>query len=141
MSDRSGYTLIELLVTVIIIAVISGLAINNYIRALQTGYERDIIMQIRMMQNALEIEERTTGSYPIANLNDRASINTALKLQIPDNNFFSSYQYTYFSGSGTPYYVIQVTTTSGWAVSYDHSTQRYYCSSSTCPTCTATSCS
>jgi len=140
MSNLKGYTLIELTVTVIVIAVIAGLALNNYLKALQTGYERDILMQLRLIQNTLEFEWRTKKTYPTTDLNDRDAINTALGLQIPQNDFFTSYKYTYYDGAGKPYYIIEIGTVSGWSVAYDDSGSRTYCSSGACPTCDATSC-
>ncbi len=142
MLRRPGYTLIELIVTVIIIAVISGLAINNFLRALEQGYERDAIMTMKVIASSLEIERRTQGHYPTTNLNGLNAINNALNLKIPGNDFINSYQYTYIpGGGGDPYYILDVGTVNGWSVSYDHSTLNHYCSAGTCPTCDASGCS
>lgn len=143
MSNKKAFTLIELTVTIVIIVIIAMSAFINYTRAFKQSYERDVLLRLRIMQNVMEVTKRKTSDYPTSNMTTLAELNTALGLQTPANTYYNSYAYTYTAPAVTPgvgTYTLAIGTTAGWAITYDSSTSKYYCSAGTCPTCTASTC-
>ena len=141
---QQAFTLIELIVTFIIIAVVATLASVRYSLSIGQAYEQDLLTQLRIINSVLEVERRTTGNYPTTNTSDTgpAAINAELDLEIPASSYYNSYIYTYIppGGPGSGSYTLRVGTVKGWAITYSRSGDSYVCSAGTCPTCLATGC-
>jgi len=137
---RRGFTLMELIITVILIGVIAGLALNNYFRVMQQGYERDAFFQLKTIQATLEYKKRKNGTYPTANMNSLAAINAGLDLQMPANSYYTGHQYIYLGGAPPGTYALRITTSAGWAIGYNQATDTYSCVAGSCPTCTGGGC-
>jgi len=141
-SRPKAFTLTEIIITIIIMAIIMTLASIKYTRTMAQSYEQDLLLQMRVINNMLEVERRMQGDFPTANMSTLNEINTTLQLQIPASNYYTSYAYVYTPPTGTPpgTYALTVGTKESWAITYSSTTGKYACSAGTCPSCTATSC-
>ena len=76
-----AFTLIELMVTVIIIGIIAGFGIPTYTKMIDRAKERDATMNLDIMREATRIYFAREGSYPPA-LANIAAINTTLNINV-----------------------------------------------------------
>ena len=79
---KEAFTLMELMIVIILIGIVVGLGLPNYMKSLKKAYERDIIMQFTYLHGALEIYHTKKGRYPITSVGDLAEINQALGTNI-----------------------------------------------------------
>lgn len=62
--ENRGFTLVELLIVVIILAVITGIAIPSYLALRNRARESATESEMRNIATALELAESDDGSYP-----------------------------------------------------------------------------
>lgn len=102
MIDRSGFTLMEIMIAIVIVGVVAAFAVPNYVKANNRAEERQMITNLRAIAAAQEIYKAQNGNYwpahvvvpPTAN-QGIAAINAALKLSI----LTSGAKYTYTCNS------------------------------------------
>lgn len=90
-AGRRGFTLVELLVTISIIATISAIGFLTYTTVLKQGRDAKRQSDLRAIQSALEQYRADQGSYPTA-LASLTTPKTYLN-QIPQDPLGSSYGY------------------------------------------------
>ena len=64
MSSRSGFTLVELLVVIVIIALLAGLLLPAIFRALCNGKNTRVVAEIQSLTQACAAYDVDMGSYP-----------------------------------------------------------------------------
>jgi len=141
---RKGFTLVETIIAVIIVAVIASFAILGYSDAVQKHTEQQIIMGLKTMYTGIRIRETSQGTYNKCNPScDIAAINSDLGLSIVEPNKVT-YQCVWDAGSAENRcrgdYVDGATT---WTVEVRPVSVGVdpYCSSgNNCPSCTAAGC-
>lgn len=69
---RKGFTLVELLIVIIIIAVLAAIAIPKFANSSQRSKEAALKADLRMYRNAVDLFRTDTGAYP-ATLEDLAA--------------------------------------------------------------------
>ncbi|HZH98509.1 MAG TPA: prepilin-type N-terminal cleavage/methylation domain-containing protein [Fimbriimonadaceae bacterium] len=63
---RSGFTLVELLIVIIVIAILGGIAIPKMRDSRQASQEASVRQQLKLLRNAVEQFEADTSRYPKA---------------------------------------------------------------------------
>lgn len=89
-SITAGFTLIEIMVTVIIVGVISSLALSNYFKVMEQSRCRNAQMNLITIHQAAIIKTTKTGTAAISGT-DLAAINSQLKLNIRNDDFTFNY--------------------------------------------------
>ena len=99
----TGFTLTEVLLTVVIISILTSMALPQYVKTVERAHERDAEANLMAIHAANRIFFTKTGSYfpppaafPPAVLNGPGGINETLRLSIVPNGF------TYQCSSGAP---------------------------------------
>ncbi len=91
-NPQTGFTMLELMVVVVIIAVIAGFAIPNYQRAVERSYLRTATANLQALHSVQQIYRTQNGNY--WGTGDVAAINTNLGLNIIESGM------TYTSTAG-----------------------------------------
>jgi type II secretory pathway pseudopilin PulG len=89
--NKTSFTIMEIMVTIVILALITAFAVPQYQKATQKARERDAAVQLISIHAANVLYESQTGSYlPAAGggLND---MNTGLGLRIMANGLIYNY--------------------------------------------------
>ena len=68
--QRNGFTLVEILVVVAIVALIATIGIPNLIRSRTTANESTVVGNLRTLTNGLAMYRSTTNAYPTSWLDD-----------------------------------------------------------------------
>ncbi|HEY3781074.1 MAG TPA: prepilin-type N-terminal cleavage/methylation domain-containing protein [Fimbriimonadaceae bacterium] len=63
-AKRRGFTLVELLVVVIIIAILAAIAIPKFTNASLRSKEASLRGELKMLRDAVELVKNDTGGYP-----------------------------------------------------------------------------
>ena len=66
LSNRKGFTLVELLVVISIIGILSAIAIPKFMDATKTARGAKIQADLRTLDSAIQIYAASAGSYPAA---------------------------------------------------------------------------
>ena len=66
LSNRKGFTLVELLVVISIIGILSAIAIPKFTDSTKTARGAKIQADLRTMESAFQIYYASAGSYPLA---------------------------------------------------------------------------
>lgn len=129
--NSKAFTLIELMVVFVVVALIAGFAIPTYDRAIRRSIERDAVVGLQAIRGALKIYKARYGSFPNVNLATYTDINTTLGINIVPNRV--DYIYTYNAG------ISSIEADAGdWIISLNDlaSTDPIGCTvAGTCPTC------
>jgi len=87
----SGFTLIELVVSMIVVSVIATIALVNYHKTLIIEHEREASTQLKIIYHANGLYKNKTGTYLPGFDLDLSAINSGLGLNIFSNNLTYSY--------------------------------------------------
>lgn len=68
-SERSGFTLIELVVVISILAILSGVLVPRVKDHMQAARDARRLADIKTIRNAIEQHYQDKGTYPVANTN------------------------------------------------------------------------
>jgi general secretion pathway protein G len=64
-SRRSGFTLVELLIVIIVIAVLAAIAIPKFVSASARSKESSLHADLKLVRNAVALFQNDTGYYPM----------------------------------------------------------------------------
>lgn len=98
-SNKSGFTLIELLVVIAVVVIIVTIVIANLTTSRQKGRDAQKVMNIKQIQNALQLYVTDNGNFP-AILAQLAPPNSNYISKIPTDPYGNNYRYAAI-GSGT----------------------------------------
>ena len=85
-SNKHGFTIMEILVVVIIVGIIAGFAIPNYGKSVEQGYLQDAMIQLSAIRSANQLYYAKTSTYwPPTSDRYVSAINTSLSLNIIEN--------------------------------------------------------
>lgn len=90
-SRNSGFTLMELMLVTIVIAIISGFALPNFSRAITKTRVRDAQAQLSAIYAANMIERATNGNFFNLNSTSIPTINTTLGINLVANGLTFAY--------------------------------------------------
>ncbi len=109
----SGFTLMEIIVTVIIVGVIASFAIPNYSRTINQTRAQDAIIQLSAIRSANQLYFAKTGTYwpTVAGSNLVSAINSALNLNIIQNGMVYDCQ-----GNGTTFTCTAINTSPAFTI-------------------------
>jgi len=62
--DERGFTLVEVLIVVILVAILAAIAVPKYIQAVKGARASDAKVQINAILNASKIYQQETGAWP-----------------------------------------------------------------------------
>lgn len=140
---NSAFTLVEIIVVVIIIAILATIGLMNFDKFLQRGRERDAVSQLRAIATALKVYEMRAKVFPDAGdagtlMNNRANINSTLFLSIMEHGM----TYSCADVGDLEYDCRATSDTHGWVlhVEQDGAGDVYdaHCFIGDCPTCDTT---
>lgn len=78
-----GFTLLEMLIVVVIIAVLAALALPNYFGMKEREYDRDAGANLKLIMAAQKIYRMETGVYDARAYGNIDTINNILRLSLP----------------------------------------------------------
>lgn len=64
MRARSGFTLVELLIVIVILAVLAAIAIPRFMNSGQRSKDASLKSDLKLVRNAVQIFQADTGAYP-----------------------------------------------------------------------------
>ncbi len=102
----SAFTLMEVMIVTIVVAIISGYALPNFTRAITKARVRDAQAQLSAIYAANMIERARNGSFFVLNSGVIATINTTLGINLVANGLVYNYNgaaaaFTATAGNGT----------------------------------------
>jgi prepilin-type N-terminal cleavage/methylation domain-containing protein len=62
--DERGFTLVEVLIVVILVAILAAIAVPKYIQAVKGARASDAKVQVNAILNSAKIFEQETGTWP-----------------------------------------------------------------------------
>ena len=104
MRKISGFTLAEVLITVVVLAVLAGLAMPNYFRTVEQSRTNEAVANLNIIRMGERIYKLNNGRYwpnPDATNGTLSDINTNLNIDL-DTKFYTTITVT-TSGSGTAF--------------------------------------
>ncbi len=85
---REGFTLLELMVTLVILGFTAGMALMTYGRTIEASHAQTAIDDLRAIKAAEEVQQsRSGGYYSLGNLNGAGAINGALRVNITSGDY------------------------------------------------------
>jgi len=130
--NRNAFTLMELMVTVIIIGIVAAFGIPNYTRSTERAAERDAVYNIKMLMEAYNLYVARQGGPPPANLNTTDEVNTTFSVNIIEQS-----GNTYKCYDDPPWgYTCEANNTDGWSVHFEGGWLVVHCGNNPdgCPT-------
>lgn len=126
-SSKSGFTLIEILVAMTIVAVLMGLALVSYQGARKSARDGKRKVDLEQVRSALEMCRADTGSYPAAIYNSVTCATSTYLSQTPKDPV-SQTNYYYLLGTANSYTLCAALEVSG----VDNSCGSATCGSTAC---------
>lgn len=85
MTDKKGFTLIELVVVIIIIGIFATVSFTHYVSTREKVLDKEAISNLKLIRDAERITKvETSNYYPTSgSVSDIAAINTNLSLMLP----------------------------------------------------------
>lgn len=128
--NSKAFTLTELIVAVVLVAMIATFAIPSYTKAINRAKEKDAVANLELIREAVRLYmSRTNGVVPpnLANIN---AVNTTLYLNVIGQGGNT------YACVNTNIYTCRVTNTDGWQVRFQFDTNNgaIACSIGPCPT-------
>ena len=62
--NRQGFTLVELLIVIIVIAVLAAIAIPKFVNSSARSKEASLHADLKLVRNAIQLFQNDTGCYP-----------------------------------------------------------------------------
>ena len=87
MTNKKGFTLIEIIIVMIIFGILTAVALPNYFTMLQQGAANAAQNNLLAIYNAQLNYYNTNNAYCLGPCDTLADINTNLALNLTDNNF------------------------------------------------------
>ncbi|MDP8260052.1 MAG: prepilin-type N-terminal cleavage/methylation domain-containing protein [Candidatus Gygaella obscura] len=85
---KEGFTLIELIIVIIILAIIAGIGIPGYVKTRESSIDREAKASLKIIQAAEDSYNLETGEYYISGAGFMTDlINSNLILRLNDNNW------------------------------------------------------
>ena len=98
-SGRRGFTLVELMITVVIVALLAAVAVPLYQRSVERARSAEAIAALGMIKNAMRVHKAETGTYSNAHFNDGTIVTVGGLLGIREDDllgrYFSASCYTF----------------------------------------------
>lgn len=88
---RSGFSLIEVIVIIVIIGILSAIALPSYNLSIAKAQEREAVLQLMALHTANNLYAAQNGNY-LDGPFDKDGINTRLNLNIIPNGMTYTYQ-------------------------------------------------
>jgi prepilin-type N-terminal cleavage/methylation domain-containing protein len=126
--DQRAFTLLELMITVILLGIVAGFGIPSYTKTLDRGRERDALFNLEIMREAVRMYIIREGGAPPA-LGNVGLINSTLGINIIEQEGNS------YDCSAVNTYSCWGRNTAGWQLSFrlDNGGD-VYCAAGSCPT-------
>jgi len=137
MKSLKAFTMIEMMITLIIMIVIAGYAVPSYNRSQERADERVMITNLRIISSALETYRNRNGDYPIFVDEDLEELNRVLNLSIMAQgvDYYCEVEDLgeYDCDADSPY---------GWEVEINDNRNNGdpYCDGGVCPSCDGNGC-
>ncbi len=101
---RNGFTLMELMITVVLLGILAAFALPNYGKSLSKAHERDAINQLSSINAANSIYFAHASRYlPGTNISESGPGNTGMNANLNLNIIPESLQYCYTATDATHY--------------------------------------
>ncbi len=104
-SAQKGFTLMEIMITVVIIAVLAGLAIPGYFNTVEVARSNEARTNLGILHMGLKVYRLNNGTYAAPGITSVATANTVLNLDMVSSN----YNLTAFAPNGAVGYVATFT--------------------------------
>ncbi len=102
-NNNNGFTIVELLVTISIIAMLSTIGFTGYQAVSKGGRDALRKTDLEQLRSAFEIYKSETGAYPQASETCLADISTDFINPYPDDPKSPSYKYCYIRRTNLSY--------------------------------------
>jgi len=99
LESKQGFTLLEMLVVVIIVGVLAGIGLPNYMRMKEHTYGQEAKANLKLISAAEKIYKLENSAYYYSG--STVSLNDNLKLALPTSNSIWSYNVVNASGNFT----------------------------------------
>lgn len=101
MKDKAGFTLTEVLIAIVVVAVLAGLALPNYFRTVELARSNEATTNLRIIHAAQKIYHLNNNTYWPAGSSSSvlATINTNLNTDL-STQFYNTLQVSAGSGTG-----------------------------------------
>lgn len=128
---RTGFTFVELIVVVIIVAILAGLAIPNFTKTKERAFDKEAQTSLRLVQAAEKIYSlKNVFYYPLSgSATDLGEVNSNLLLDLSS----SSWNFSIGSASGTDFVATAARTDSSRIWRMQKGSANPVCSGSNCP--------
>jgi len=136
--SQNAFTLIELMIVVVIMAIIAGFGIPNFNRSREWVVEKDGAYNLGIISSAMEMfRVRNNGNYALGGtLDNVGEINTTLDLGIIEQRIVYS-----CTGAGAAFICTANPDEYAWNLNVrDEDDGNPRCSAGTCPRCVAVGC-
>jgi len=137
---RTGVTLMEMMVVVVVIGILAGFAIPSYTKSKERAYERTAVNHLNLINEALGLYWAHEGAYPsTSDLDNLSEINNTLSLGIMDADMTYVCIPANLEGGGPGGFDCRITSPSGWRLHVHTDSgspwDEVHCNTGDCPTC------
>jgi general secretion pathway protein G len=103
---RKGFTILELLIVIAVIAIIVGIALPRFRGMREEGFVAQAKAELRTLQTALESYYTHAGSYPAATSSLTSATPNIVGSALPTDPFTASGAYGYAKSANGNHYVV-----------------------------------
>jgi prepilin-type N-terminal cleavage/methylation domain-containing protein len=113
MKNKNGFTLVELMISISIIAILSVVLSISFSKAQKSGRDQRRITDLKAVQSAAEQMVLLSGTYPVSvNFYKITSPSWAVGAQVVLNKFPADPKYNYVTNVGDTYAVSNISSSS-----------------------------